>query len=88
VCYYGCQLKYAINMDDSLDAFGLHAVGGAFGGIMVCVTVACLQCCFVVVAAAACWVCLNILLFTLRLLNCLFIRFCRSDSSVRMATRA
>jgi ammonia channel protein AmtB len=37
VCYYGCQLKYAINMDDSLDAFGLHAVGGAFGGIMVCV---------------------------------------------------
>ena len=34
-CYFGSQLKYEIlKIDDSLDCFGIHAVGGIVGGIM------------------------------------------------------
>ncbi|MCA9540148.1 MAG: ammonium transporter [Myxococcales bacterium] len=33
VCYFGVQLKNRLKVDDSLDAFGLHGVGGAFGAI-------------------------------------------------------
>ena len=29
VCYYGAQLKHHMGYDDALDAFGVHAVGGA-----------------------------------------------------------
>ena len=35
LCYFGSQLKHEIfKIDDSLDAFGIHAVGGIVGGIM------------------------------------------------------
>jgi Amt family ammonium transporter len=35
VCYWGATgLKNAIGYDDSLDAFGVHAVGGAIGAIL------------------------------------------------------
>jgi len=34
LCYFGAQLKhYVLKIDDALDAFGVHAVGGAIGGI-------------------------------------------------------
>jgi len=34
LCYFGAQLKhYVLNIDDALDAFGVHAVGGIVGGI-------------------------------------------------------
>lgn len=33
LCYLGCQVKLHLNIDDALDNFGLHAVGGAFGMI-------------------------------------------------------
>lgn len=33
VCYFGVLLKNRLKVDDSLDAFGLHGVGGAFGAI-------------------------------------------------------
>ena len=33
VCYGGVMLKHKIGYDDSLDAFGVHGVGGAFGAI-------------------------------------------------------
>src|SRR5688500_6901795 len=29
ICYFGCQLKKVFKYDDSLDAFGVHGVGGA-----------------------------------------------------------
>lgn len=51
VCYAGCQLKNWLLFDDSLDAFGLHAVGGVFGGIMVSTRTR-LTCLIV------CWLCL------------------------------
>jgi Amt family ammonium transporter len=35
VCYFGCQLKKLFKYDDSLDAFGVHGVGGALGAILV-----------------------------------------------------
>jgi ammonium transporter, Amt family len=35
VCYFGCQLKKIFNYDDSLDAFGVHGVGGALGALLV-----------------------------------------------------
>ncbi len=35
VCYFGCQLKKVFKYDDSLDAFGVHGVGGALGAILV-----------------------------------------------------
>lgn len=34
VCYFACsKLKSALNYDDSLDAFGVHGVGGTLGAI-------------------------------------------------------
>ena len=33
-CYFSSQLKYLIRVDDALDAFGVHAVGGMTGGIL------------------------------------------------------
>jgi Amt family ammonium transporter len=35
VCYFGCQLKKVFKYDDSLDAFGVHGVGGAVGAVLV-----------------------------------------------------
>jgi ammonium transporter, Amt family len=35
VCYWGCTgLKHVLGYDDALDAFGVHAVGGAVGAIL------------------------------------------------------
>eukprot|EP01034_Spumella_vulgaris_P030934 gene30934-38233_t len=34
VCYFGAQLKHYAGFDDALDAFGVHAIGGIFGGLM------------------------------------------------------
>ncbi len=33
VCYGGVLMKHRLGYDDSLDAFGVHGVGGAFGAI-------------------------------------------------------
>ncbi len=33
VCYGGVMLKHKLGYDDSLDAFGVHGVGGAFGAL-------------------------------------------------------
>jgi len=33
-CYGGAQLKHKLGFDDALDAFGVHAIGGIFGGLM------------------------------------------------------
>jgi Amt family ammonium transporter len=35
VCYAAVQLKSKLKYDDSLDAFGVHGVGGVFGALMV-----------------------------------------------------
>ena len=35
VCYFGAQLKRHLGFDDALDAFGVHAVGGMLGGLMI-----------------------------------------------------
>jgi Amt family ammonium transporter len=35
VCYGGCRLKNVFKYDDSLDAFGVHGVGGALGALLV-----------------------------------------------------
>lgn len=35
VCYGGCRLKNLFKFDDSLDAFGVHGVGGALGAVLV-----------------------------------------------------
>ncbi|KAJ1425888.1 ammonium transporter AmtB-like domain-containing protein, partial [Ochromonadaceae sp. CCMP2298] len=35
VCYGGVQAKHALGYDDALDAFGVHGIGGALGGILV-----------------------------------------------------
>jgi Amt family ammonium transporter len=36
LCYFGSQLKhYIFKIDDALDAFGVHAIGGMVGGICV-----------------------------------------------------
>jgi Amt family ammonium transporter len=34
VCYGGVMLKHKLGYDDSLDAFGVHGVGGAFGAVV------------------------------------------------------
>ena len=34
VCYSGVLLKHKLGYDDSLDAFGVHGIGGAFGAIL------------------------------------------------------
>lgn len=33
VCLFGIRLKHAFGYDDSLDAFGVHGLGGAFGAV-------------------------------------------------------
>ncbi|NLC69813.1 MAG: ammonium transporter, partial [Desulfuromonadaceae bacterium] len=33
VCYFAVLMKHKIGYDDSLDAFGVHGVGGAFGAL-------------------------------------------------------
>jgi Amt family ammonium transporter len=33
ICYYGVRIKLALKFDDSLDAVGVHGVGGAWGAI-------------------------------------------------------
>ena len=33
ICYYGVRIKLAVKFDDSLDAVGVHGVGGAFGAL-------------------------------------------------------
>lgn len=35
LCYGGIQLKHKLGYDDALDAFGVHAIGGIIGGILV-----------------------------------------------------
>jgi Amt family ammonium transporter len=35
ICYFGTQIKKIFGYDDSLDAFGVHGVGGALGAILV-----------------------------------------------------
>jgi Amt family ammonium transporter len=36
VCYFACtKLKNALGYDDSLDAFGVHGVGGTVGALLV-----------------------------------------------------
>jgi Amt family ammonium transporter len=34
VCYFGIQLKHMLGYDDALDAFGVHGIGGIWGGIV------------------------------------------------------
>jgi len=35
LCYWGCTgLKHMLGYDDALDAFGVHAVGGAVGALL------------------------------------------------------
>jgi len=34
VCYLGIKLKNMLGFDDALDAFGVHGVGGIWGGIL------------------------------------------------------
>ena len=33
-CYAGIQIKHMVGIDDALDAFGIHGVGGIIGGIL------------------------------------------------------
>jgi Amt family ammonium transporter len=33
VCYFGVNIKNIFGFDDSLDAFGVHGVGGTFGAL-------------------------------------------------------
>jgi Amt family ammonium transporter len=35
VCYYGIQMKNKLGYDDSLDAFGIHGLGGIVGAIFL-----------------------------------------------------
>lgn len=35
VCYFACKIKNVLKADDSLDAFGVHGVGGALGALLV-----------------------------------------------------
>ena len=34
-CSQGVKIKHYFNFDDALDAFGIHAVGGAIGGLLL-----------------------------------------------------
>ncbi len=34
LCFWGCQLKYKLKFDDSLDVFGVHCIGGIAGGLL------------------------------------------------------
>ena len=33
VCYYGVKLKFVLKLDDTLDVFGIHGLGGFWGAI-------------------------------------------------------
>lgn len=33
ICYWSCQLKNIIKVDDSLDVFGVHGIGGIWGAL-------------------------------------------------------
>lgn len=33
ICYWGISLKFKLKLDDSLDVFGIHGLGGLFGAI-------------------------------------------------------
>ena len=33
VCFHGVEIKRLLKLDDSLDAFGIHAIGGAWGAL-------------------------------------------------------
>lgn len=35
ICFYGCRIKHVFKYDDSLDAFGVHGIGGAVGALLV-----------------------------------------------------
>ena len=35
ICYAGAKLKHYLGFDDALDAFGVHAIGGIWGGLAV-----------------------------------------------------
>jgi Amt family ammonium transporter len=35
LCYFGSTLKHRLKIDDALDAFGIHGISGAIGGILV-----------------------------------------------------
>jgi Amt family ammonium transporter len=35
VCYFACRIKNVFGYDDSLDAFGVHGMGGALGALLV-----------------------------------------------------
>jgi Amt family ammonium transporter len=35
VCYFACRIKNVFGYDDSLDAFGVHGIGGALGALLV-----------------------------------------------------
>jgi Amt family ammonium transporter len=35
VCFFACRLKNIFGYDDSLDAFGVHGIGGALGALLV-----------------------------------------------------
>jgi ammonium transporter, Amt family len=34
VCNYGCRIKEVLGVDDALDAFGVHGVGGLWGNVL------------------------------------------------------
>ena len=34
MCYFGITLKHRLGYDDALDAFGVHGIGGIWGGIV------------------------------------------------------
>lgn len=34
LCNYGCKIKDVVGLDDALDVFGVHGVGGVFGAIV------------------------------------------------------
>jgi Amt family ammonium transporter len=33
LCFYGCRLKFIFKLDESLDVFGIHGIGGFWGAI-------------------------------------------------------
>jgi Amt family ammonium transporter len=35
ICYMGIQLKNKLGYDDSLDAFGIHGIGGIVGALLL-----------------------------------------------------
>jgi Amt family ammonium transporter len=35
LCYFGAQIKHRLGLDDALDAFGIHAIGGTIGVLLL-----------------------------------------------------